>query len=327
MKKPKIPLAVIILTVILIIGGLIFVLNYNKKEPLKTSQKDLKDSDNDGLKDWEEELYKTDLRNPDTDSDGYLDGEEIDSGTNPLIKAPGDKLTFYPLPLGDKYNVTKKVLNDETLDSILDSYLFQKGEYITDHPEISSPETFSAFTKQSTIQEMARRAMGENYSVILEIAGETVSQIPNLFNIEISDADIKISDDNSPEAINLYLSQLASFLNSDASLLQDQSLSVLESALENQDFSELDRLIKANDTKIEQAKETIVPSSWKEIHKQSLKLTIIIRNIYVSFRDVSKDPLKAYVEIQKLESFLDAWGALKQEAIDLAKTQGIELSL
>jgi hypothetical protein len=44
----------------------------------------LKDSDSDGLSDWEEEnIYFTDLNNPDTDGDGYLDGIEVQGGYNP----------------------------------------------------------------------------------------------------------------------------------------------------------------------------------------------------------------------------------------------------
>jgi parallel beta-helix repeat protein len=43
------------------------------------------DSDGDGLTDYDEEnIYRTDPENPDTDSDGIGDGEEIENGTNPL---------------------------------------------------------------------------------------------------------------------------------------------------------------------------------------------------------------------------------------------------
>lgn len=42
------------------------------------------DSDNDGLFDYQElNLYMTDPLNPDTDGDGYLDGEEVKNGYNP----------------------------------------------------------------------------------------------------------------------------------------------------------------------------------------------------------------------------------------------------
>lgn len=42
-----------------------------------------KDGDSDGLLDWEERLYETDIDNPDSDGDGILDGLEVKTGTNP----------------------------------------------------------------------------------------------------------------------------------------------------------------------------------------------------------------------------------------------------
>lgn len=51
-----------------------------------------KDGDGDGLKDWEEELWETDSRNPDTDGDETSDGEEIKQGRDPLKRGPNDTL-------------------------------------------------------------------------------------------------------------------------------------------------------------------------------------------------------------------------------------------
>ncbi len=48
------------------------------------------DSDNDGLPDWQEVLWKTDTRNPDTDGDGTQDGEETKQNRNPMVKGPDD---------------------------------------------------------------------------------------------------------------------------------------------------------------------------------------------------------------------------------------------
>ncbi len=58
----------------------------------------LKDTDKDGLKDWEEALWKTDPSNPDTDGDGSSDGEEVQGDRNPIRKGPDDLLTlpFFP---------------------------------------------------------------------------------------------------------------------------------------------------------------------------------------------------------------------------------------
>ncbi len=329
----KIPVIAIIVGIILLIGGVIFVYKYSDEQALlgkrvsKTVSESFIDSDNDGLRDWEEELFKTDPRNPDTDGDGYLDGEEVNSGHNPLVKAPGDKLSFYPLPLGEKYNLTQKVLDEETMESILKAYITEKGEYVMDHPEIDSAESFSNFTEDSTVREMAKRALAVAYPQLLEKAEDTISEIPEIFNINVTDKDINISEDNSLEAINLYLSRVSSILSSDVFFLQDQTFQALASAFKNNDFYELDQLIKQNDVKIEQAKLITVPSSWKEIHKQGLELTLLIRNIFISFRDIGQDPLKAYIALEKLEDFSTHWNDLMDEAVNLAEQQGMQLSL
>ncbi len=54
-------------------------------EIVKTSLADsVSDSDNDGLKNWEENLRKTDPKNPDSDGDGTTDGDEVAAGRDPL---------------------------------------------------------------------------------------------------------------------------------------------------------------------------------------------------------------------------------------------------
>lgn len=59
------------------------------------------DVDNDGLTNREESYWNTDPNNSDTDGDGYLDGEEVVSGHDPLIPAPNDLI--------DNDNFTKKL--------------------------------------------------------------------------------------------------------------------------------------------------------------------------------------------------------------------------
>jgi hypothetical protein len=50
------------------------------------------DTDRDGLKNWEEVLWKTNPNVADTDSDGTGDGEEIAFGRDPLVSGPNDYL-------------------------------------------------------------------------------------------------------------------------------------------------------------------------------------------------------------------------------------------
>jgi hypothetical protein len=51
-----------------------------------------RDTDNDGLADWEERLHGANPENPDTDGDGANDGDEIRSGRDPLKAGPDDLL-------------------------------------------------------------------------------------------------------------------------------------------------------------------------------------------------------------------------------------------
>lgn len=331
----KLPPITIIVGIIILIGGLVFVLKYASKESLtkiklggktiEVSEEHFKDSDNDGLRDWEEELYKTDPFNPDTDNDGYLDGEEVDSGHNPLVKAPGDKLGFHPLPLGKKYNITEKILNQEAVSNLLLSYLAQKADYLENHPEIKNPEQFTALTDPSTIKEIARRSVYDSYNYLVGPNEENILEILDIFEITITDEQIKISQDNSQEAVQLYISEISQWLNSDVFFFQDEALQIIANAFKNSDFSALDKLIKLNDSWIEQMKEIIVPSSWKEIHKRGLEIIILFRNIFVSLRDYQSDPFKAYYAAEQLEKLSYQWNNLIKQAIALAKSQGIEL--
>jgi hypothetical protein len=299
---------------------------FGGKETIIESQN--KDTDSDGLKDWQEDLFRTDPANPDTDGDGFLDGEEINSSHNPLIKSPGDTQVFHPLPLGDKYNLTKKVLSDENLDTLFTSYLEQKAEYVNNNTQLAaSQEDFTANVGATTISEMWKRALGDLYSVLTEQAMAEIEKIPDVFNITVIDSDINISQENNKEAIQNYINQVSDILYANNFFLKEEASNAIMKAFEEDDFSQLDVLIKENDDRIERAKEISVPSTWKEIHKEGLELTLLIRNIYVALRDVYDDPLKAYIANEELENFSLTWNDLMAEAIDLASSQGIALSL
>lgn len=53
---------------------------------------DSTDSDQDGLPNAEERQWGTDSNKPDTDGDGYLDGQEVGANHNPTIAGPNDLL-------------------------------------------------------------------------------------------------------------------------------------------------------------------------------------------------------------------------------------------
>lgn len=82
------------------------------------------DTDQDGLSDADESYWDTDFNKPDTDGDGFLDGEEVASHHDPTLPAPDDNLL--DLNLTTKFaSVTLGGLVEGSLK--LDSPLYEKS--------------------------------------------------------------------------------------------------------------------------------------------------------------------------------------------------------
>lgn len=98
----------LIIFAILLVAGAIFYADYRNKNAVQhtfenpslavtVDEKEVAeiqnlDTDGDGLKDWEEALWGTDHKNPDTDGDTSTDGDEVTSNRNPTVKGPDDKI-------------------------------------------------------------------------------------------------------------------------------------------------------------------------------------------------------------------------------------------
>lgn len=83
-------------------------------EPKVTAEPFNKDSDRDGLPNWEEKLRGTDPEKSDTDGDGASDGEEINLGRNPLIPGPNDFIIEQISKLTAQAPTTKKPVAPDT---------------------------------------------------------------------------------------------------------------------------------------------------------------------------------------------------------------------
>lgn len=316
----KLPLISVLVAVFLAIGLILFVGTYSKKGVFSRTaliESQDKDSDNDGLKDWEEELYKTDPYNSDTDFDGYLDAEEINSGHNPLVKAPGDEAFLYPLPLGEKYNITQKLVQDPS-SSLMGSYLNYKLEYLENNPEISDPSQFLASVPASIRNQIMEKAVYESFSYAIENSKEIFEQFPEIFDMKISDQEINIIENNSKEAIDVYFSQLTLIFDNDF-FFQKNGAEAFEKALETEYFLKLSEIIKLNDPKIEKLKQMPVPLILKDIHKEALRTSILARNIFISIRDLQSDPIKALLFSQKINETFNDWLNLLNKISDFAK--------
>lgn len=88
------------------------------------------DTDGDGLKDWEEILWKTDPKKSDTDNDGTSDGEEVIAERDPLKAGPDDKIAakIEDLVKENKETEKKETLTISYAKQFLANYLLLKQQ-------------------------------------------------------------------------------------------------------------------------------------------------------------------------------------------------------
>lgn len=91
------------------------------------TDKDDLDSDNDGLNDWEEALWKTDPQNPDTDGDQISDNEEAETGRDPLVAGEGTN-KINSLQTTEPKNLTE---TEKLSRAFFEYYLLSKQKGIT----------------------------------------------------------------------------------------------------------------------------------------------------------------------------------------------------
>lgn len=117
------------------------------------------DDDGDGLTNADEALWGTDKKNPDTDGDNFLDGEEVKANYNPTIPSPNDKLPegfkpgkdLQPLETAASQPVAVDQFFQTNLDLTLGTknYTDQYRSQVTEKDR--TPDTLDAFIKAQPI--------------------------------------------------------------------------------------------------------------------------------------------------------------------------------
>lgn len=220
------------------------------------------DSDGDGLKDWEEAIFRTDPHNPDTDGDGTPDEEEIVANRDPLTPGPDDLI----LPNTDqsKRKETHEALTaDSVAGNLTRTILFQMLE--------------------------ARGAGFFDQSQTGAIAQELVNAMlasKNKYEREqhqtVADADIVILQTDDPESIKQYFNAMAAFyqdfITTNAGFPSD--FDIIARASETKDpeaLKDLARLATFLDALTARVKAVPVPRPVLELHKQELSLLLLMR--------------------------------------------------
>lgn len=175
-----------------------------------------KDSDNDGLKDWEEQLWKTDPNNPDTDSDGTPDGLEIKQGRNPLVAGPNDKL--------DTDTVTNKI-NTITEGDLTETDKFSRELFV----RIIAAKNANTPPTEADLQNFLNMTINQ----------ETENQKMKNFTA----GDFQVDKAETAETIKAYGNTIADILTKKPPNKLEYEIITVERAEKNNDPNELKKLI------------------------------------------------------------------------------------
>ena len=299
MNAKKIFNAFFVLAILLMVSFSCLVI---AEEPTGNTKNIFIDSDQDGLSDEEEKVYKTDPYKADSDNDGYSDGVEVGSGYDPLRPAPGDKIIKTQeqknnLSSDDKennltQNVTKKI------SSLIKSDNGEEQEVTMDEIQSIIDETLSeqSAITENDLPEIADKDIKikkQNYgSLSKDKKQEKMKEDFLSYTTSIA----YIFSSNSPKAITS---------SDDISGLTESYANQIVSALTTRKADELSDISDSGQKIFDQMKTVEVPEDAKEMHIKGLKLAQYALNLKKSVNANAQDPVSDIVGLSKIQSFLE----------------------
>ncbi len=287
--------AVLIGLIIIIAAGFLIFTPAKKQETAKQelqinklviSQEIAKDSDNDGLPDWEEALWRTNPNNPDTDKDGVPDGQEIKENRNPLLAGNG-KTDKIQSPNPEKSAVTAAT------------------------QEMQLPSTLTKAFGQEFFSEYLRLKQGSDGELSEYDKAELVnSMMSGLNNFEIKtndylESDIKIAPTNDEKTIKEYGNNLALIIKKYFDSLPETEMTIFARALQEEKKDELNKLEPIASAYRNTAKEIVALPTPSGFAKSHLKLANYFNNIAQEIGEMQRfftDPMQATLTFRQYQT-------------------------
>jgi hypothetical protein len=239
------------------------------------------DSDNDGLKDWEETLWGSDKNNADTDGDGTPDGAEIKASRNPLVKGPKD------------------AINNKVASSISGTEPDAPEEKLT---------TTDKFTRDLFAAYMSMKQAGKTLTPEIEnqliesfIVRNAIGAPKNTLYLQ---TDFRINNDESAAALKAYGNTMGDILSHNKTRTDKPELAVIEEALDAQDpnaLAEIDSILSSYQKTLQEMRGVRVPISVAELHaKLATDLAGIIAGVE-GMKKVFSDPAATLVALDSYQ--------------------------
>ena len=303
--------------------GLFFVVSFLvvDAESSSSAKNIFVDSDQDNLSLDEEKLYGTNPDKADTDGDGYSDGVEVESGYNPLLPAPGDRIVA-----GDEEK--KKAISENTVS----------GPNLTN--EVSEKisgvlSTIDADNKEITFDQIntaVEEALSNQSSEItlpeVDVKSIKIKKAPS--------SSLKEKERKSQERKDIleYLTTLSYLVaeNSPAQFTNEDELggvlsnvsnqAILTLASGNKDFT--NTLAERGQKILDGAQKLEVPEAMLDIHIKALKMSLYAISLKDQVNPGGDDPLGQIATLSRLQGLLsvttqftdEVQSALKKYEID-----------
>lgn len=238
-----------------------------------------KDADEDGLKDWEEVLWKTDSHNKDSDRDGTSDGEEVSLGRDPNKPSPDD---FLSTDTGTTSTSTHSTAPKTATESFSRDF----------------------FAKYITLKKNQEEVSEEDQNLIItELLSKEYAPIEKK-TYDLSS--IRASTDSSKTALRAYGNAIGkSFIDSTPQVVENE-LTVFENALNikneggdgSAEIAKLDLIIAGYQKNIKDILALRTPRTAQDLHIALLNalsgVTVAIESLRIGY----DDPVRGLTAVQ-----------------------------
>ena len=300
----------LIIFILLIFAGWFYFSDYKNKQIQYTADKEKSsltvvpeqtnkldtDTDGDGLKDWEELLWKTDPNKMDTDGDGTPDGEEINLGRNPLKAGPNDKIS-------DKEDLVakEKAVSDSNQNTVTAVYAKQ------------------FLTEYLSLKQQKGELTDEDKNNLVERLMNNIKTLAVADKYKISD--LKISNDTSQESVEKYAEWMkAIFIDAKMPKMSESDVfTILLNSVKEKNFKNIELGVKSLNKYVVLNKEVtrllLMPTIPENLFKNHIEIANGFNNIALAAENmaiVQNDPVKAMMG-QKLynEQMIRIYNAMK----------------
>src|SRR3989338_1415814 len=238
------------------------------------------DTDGDGLKNWEEVLWKTNINKTDTDDDGMPDAEEIAEGRDPVIK----RELLASGAWSDALKKPEEIMSDGPgkLNTLTENLAMEFANGYFSTKQAAGGQSLNTSTKSSIANAL---------SLSVE---QGVASYADIY----SKKDVKISESADPKK---YLNRLGAALDENFKNIDGMEVQIAAVSAQTGQYEELAKL----DPYLEAYKKTVgflvkesVPPSYADLHLMILNSMNNTGLAVENLKLIKADPFRSLIGVQ-----------------------------